>query len=45
MPKLIDQYVKYYNKVRIHGSIGYLCPSEYFENWKENKEKKQVIRL
>lgn len=39
MQKLIDQYMEYYNKVRIHGLIGYLCPDEYFEI--SNKTKRR----
>jgi len=43
--RIVSRFIKAYNKNRIHSSIGYLCPEEYYAKVISGNEKKQVIRL
>lgn len=41
----LDRYVKYYNKVRIHGSLGYLTPEQYYNQYNLGDLKPVEIRV
>lgn len=41
----VERYLKYYNTIRIHGSIGYMAPSEYHQLFKDGKITNIEIRL
>lgn len=41
----LDRYVKYYNKVRIHGSLGYLTPEQYYNQYNQGTSKPIEIRV
>lgn len=43
--KLVTEFMKSYNKTRIHSSIGYVPPEEYYSNVLEGIERKQVVKL
>jgi putative transposase len=41
----LARYIKYYNQVRIHGSLGYLTPEEYHNQYKQGMLPPVEIRL
>ena len=41
----LDAYIQFYNKVRIHGSLGYLTPEEYHQNYQRGLLPSIEIRL
>ncbi|MEN1761723.1 integrase core domain-containing protein [Anoxynatronum sibiricum] len=41
----LDRYVKYYNKVRIHGSLGYLSPEQYYNQYNQGCLPSVEIKL
>lgn len=43
--KEVSNYIKAYNKVRIHSSIGYISPNEYYAKVLDNTAIKQVVKL
>lgn len=40
--EIVSQYIEYYNHRRIHGSLGYLTPAEYYELHKKKAALTQV---
>jgi len=43
--KAIDDFIKFYNKIRIHGGIKYYTPEEYYEKFMIGKLEPGEIRL
>lgn len=43
--KEVSEFIKYYNKTRIHGSIGYISPNEYYKKVQLGIAPKQTIKL
>lgn len=43
--KKVSEFMSAYNKVRIHSSIGYVAPEEYYKNVLNGTAVKQVIKL
>lgn len=43
--KIVSEFMKAYNKVRIHSAIGYISPNEYYTKVLDNTAAKQVVRL
>lgn len=41
----VSEFVQFYNKIRIHSAIGYLSPNEFYEDFKQCIEQKQVVKL
>lgn len=43
--KIVSEFIRVYNKVRIHSSIGYIAPKEYYKNVLNGTAVKQAIKL
>ncbi len=43
--KEVSDYMKSYNKIRIHGSIGYIPPMEFYQRTLEGTAKQLIVRL
>jgi putative transposase len=41
----VSKYIKSYNRVRIHGSIGYISPMEFYQKTLDGTAKPLTIRL
>ncbi len=41
----VSEYIKSYNKVRIHSSIGYISPMEFYQRTLDGTAKPLIIRL
>ncbi len=41
----VSEYIKSYNRVRIHGSIGYVSPMEFYQRTLDGTAKPLIIRL
>ncbi|MCG8539153.1 MAG: integrase core domain-containing protein [Clostridia bacterium] len=43
--KVVSEFIKSYNKVRIHSSIVYIPPNEYYTKVLNNTNIKQIVKL
>ncbi|HFL3828673.1 TPA: IS3 family transposase [Clostridioides difficile] len=43
--KEVAEYMKSYNKIRIHGSLGYIPPSEFYQRTLEGTAKPLIVKL
>ncbi|NLW40693.1 MAG: IS3 family transposase, partial [Tissierellia bacterium] len=41
----VSEYIKFYNKVRIHSSLGYISPVEFYHKTLEGTAKPLKIKL
>jgi putative transposase len=42
---VVSKYIKSYNKVRIHGSLGYISPIAFYQKTLEGIAKPLVVKL
>ncbi|MBZ4668472.1 MAG: Integrase catalytic region [Defluviitaleaceae bacterium] len=43
--KEVAEYMKSYNKIRIHGSLGYIPPAEFYQRTLEGTAKPLIVKL
>lgn len=43
--RVVSEFIRAYNKVRIHSSIGYISPEEYYGNVLDGTELKKKVKL
>ncbi|SHK87857.1 Integrase core domain-containing protein, partial [Alkalithermobacter thermoalcaliphilus JW-YL-7 = DSM 7308] len=41
----VSEYIKFYNKTRIHSSLGYISPTEFYYKTLEGTAKSLVVKL
>ncbi|WP_406244123.1 IS3 family transposase [Tissierella carlieri] len=43
--RIVSEYMKSYNKVRIHGSLGDISPAEFYQKTLDGTAKSLVVKL
>ncbi|NLW40156.1 MAG: IS3 family transposase [Tissierellia bacterium] len=41
----VSNYIKFYNKKRLHGSLGYISPLEFYKKTLEGTAESLVVKL